>query len=201
MAAQRTVVIRHLQGEIDLATEGCNSMACIYAHVKHQQSEKMSTLGLLVSLLIQLALVSNECLSSMELFWRRHAALPEPSTDKVLSLLKTELNKFKTVFLLLDGVDEWPVEGLSCSLPTFISTIQSLLLGNVKLLITSRPNPIIEKLMSSGKRIMIEASDADLRRYIKARIESSPSGNTLVTQTAKSETDLCDELVKQSKGV
>lgn len=87
-----------------------------------------------------------------------------PRLTDILDVLQLEIGTYSQVYILVDALDEYP-EGDRHEL---VSTLRSL--GNVNLMVTSRPLLSIKDQFDGAKHLRISAMDDDVRKYIKDRI-------------------------------
>jgi hypothetical protein len=98
----------------------------------------------------------------MDLYECRTEGCP-PSTKQLLGLLEAEISEFKQVFIVVDGLDEYPENGETQS--ELISHLRKLQ-PRASLLVTSRDLGNIEMLFKADPKLRIIASDEDLYLYV-----------------------------------
>ena len=112
--------------------------------------------------------------------------------DLELTLLHV-CRDFDQVFIAIDALDECDEATSRKRFLLFLATLQQT--PRIRLFVTSRPYPgDIRRAFEPAPQIGIEASDADLRKYLRRRIEDSGSadiidedfGQRLVETIAKS---------------
>lgn len=85
---------------------------------------------------------------------------------------------FDQVFILIDALDECDEATSRKRFLLFLATLQQT--PSIRLFVTSRPYPEdVRKAFEQSPQIMIEASDADLRKYLRRRIEDSGSADII----------------------
>lgn len=93
--------------------------------------------------------------------------------DFELTLLHVCQN-FDQVFIAIDALDECDEGQSRKHFLLFLATLQQT--PSIRLFVTSRPYPEeIRKAFGSAPQVTVEASDADLRKYLRRKIEDSDS--------------------------
>ena len=142
------------------------AVTCIYCSYKEQENQ--STGNLIASILKQLLQLRAEIPSEIVNLHQRHLTKQtRPTLDEISNLLKSEISSRKSVFIVVDALDE--LSENDNIRDNFISELRSIQ-GDVRLMITSRHLTTIEREFEQAGRIEILASDEDIKLYLKARI-------------------------------
>jgi ankyrin repeat domain-containing protein 50 len=100
-----------------------------------------------------------------------------PTLNTWSELLQLEVRRLSKIFIIVDALDEC----LESTRDSFLVEIQKLQ-PSIHLLVTSRHNITIEPEFKRAARVEIRASDEDVKKYLKDRIESE---RQLVRQVRK----------------
>jgi len=170
-------VINHLQ---TLTRNTGNALMFIFCDYKERREQ--TYVNLITSLLSQLLQERCERMgNSQERFmvsghvtklYESHTRVQtRPSNEEFLEMLRTEIAKFPSAFIVLDALDEGPEdEGTQNNL---VSNLRNLG-GAVRLLVTSRDLSPIARLMTGVPQLPIQAQDDDIERYIGSRLSTTP---------------------------
>lgn len=97
--------------------------------------------------------------------------------DLELTLLHV-CQDFDQVFILIDALDECDEAMRQKHFLPFLATLQRT--SKIRLFVTSRPYPKdIWKALDTVPQIIVQASDADLRKYLRRRIEDSDNADII----------------------
>ena len=97
--------------------------------------------------------------------------------DLELTLLHVSQD-FNQIFIAIDALDECDEEMRRKLFLPFLAALQKA--PRIRLFITSRPHPEdIGKALGAAPQVTVEASDADLRKYLQKKIEESGSAEIL----------------------
>ena len=91
-----------------------------------------------------------------------------PSLNEIVTLLRSQVEKFNKVFIVIDALDECPE--LGGTRKDFLSEVRSLV-PTVRLMVTSRHDLAIESTFKHDTRLEIQAQDQDVRKYIESQME------------------------------
>ena len=106
-------------------------------------------------------------------FYQTHRkAKVRPTTSELERALRIEIERFSSVFLVIDAIDEiMEKNGVREALMSVLSGLAPY----VNIMLTSRPHLDITTRFPNIKRIKAVAKREDIRRYTKARISSNSS--------------------------
>lgn len=91
-----------------------------------------------------------------------------PSLDEIARLLRSQVEKFAKVFIVIDALDECPEHDQTRK--HFLAEIRGLL-PKISLMVTSRNMPSIEIMFRHDTRLEIRAQDQDVRKFISSQME------------------------------
>lgn len=163
-------MVNYLQNQGDGATIGY-----IYFNYKRQKEQTIHIL--LACLLRQLYETSSEASVDVESLYNRHAQHRSPhKREEVEEALRNGIASCREAFIVVDALDEY-LEDFSDQAIRELLTVLLTLGSNIKLMVTSRVLGGMEGIFADlqTERLEIRATDEDLERYVKTRIESEPS--------------------------
>jgi len=105
------------------------------------------------------------------------------------------LNSYHKVFVVLDALDEYSNEKSRASL---IAALQSLH-PNANLLVTSRPNDTIRRLLEGKTQLEISAYDEDVQRYVIGRIDAEHRLSRHIDKRRDLRAEIVETIVQNSK--
>ena len=121
------------------------------------------------SLLRQLALQSGAILEDIKSCHKHHTRYgTPPSLSEIARLLRSQVEKFDVVFIVIDALDECPE--LDQTRKNFLAEVRALL-PKVSLMVTSRNIPSIEKVFKHDTHLEIRAQEQDIRKFIESQTE------------------------------
>ncbi|KAJ6542334.1 ankyrin repeat-containing domain protein [Mycena vulgaris] len=186
-----SMVVDHLS-----SNNGDIGVACIY--LNHKEADNQTPSKLLAGLWRQLAL-DRDISSIVENLYKQHREKGTvPSLEEVVNVLRSSLEEFSKVFVIVDALDEYPNES-----PTFQREILLQYLAemgsNVNLMITSRPNISPESSsLPNLETLDIQAAPEDIQAYINAQIKLSPRLSKHVQRQPKLREDIHSRLSSKS---
>jgi fungal STAND N-terminal Goodbye domain/NACHT domain len=93
--------------------------------------------------------------------------------DEISGACSQVCKTFSKVYIVVDALDECSNhDGTRCKLLKKLRDLQQHF--NVRLLVTSRPDPQIQAEFETSLQCQIEASDADVKHYVTSRIDQLP---------------------------
>ena len=121
------------------------------------------------STLRQLATQSAAILEDIKLCHKHHGHCgTRPSLNEIARLLRSQVEEFEEVFIVIDALDECPERDQTRKL--LLTEIRSLL-PKVSLMVTSRNMPSIEALFRHDTHLEICAQDQDVRKFINSQLD------------------------------
>ncbi|KAK4694078.1 hypothetical protein P7C71_g3442, partial [Lecanoromycetidae sp. Uapishka_2] len=150
-------------------------IACVYCEYKQQGLQ--SPENLLASIWMQLDEAREVIAKDVEDLYAKCARRRTKATiDDVMFLLQSELQRYRVVIIIIDGLDECPEDGGIRA--TFAAKLRSLMTATsatkarTQLMITSRTgNDVFDKVAE----IEVRATDEDIRRVVQQRIANGLS--------------------------
>jgi NAD-specific glutamate dehydrogenase len=122
-----------------------------------------------------------------------------PSLDTLMAVLKTEIETFTRVFIVIDALDECFPEQVQVDL---LESIHSLVVTlHAKAMVTSRHIPSIESTIHANITLEIKAMETDVRSHAKARIYSNNTLKRLITKAPSMEEKVISAVVEKAQGM
>lgn len=141
-------------------------IACIYCYCNYKEQKTQTVPELIASLLKQLVQDHPTISDNVKTLYNRHIVQnTRPTPDEFTKALQSEIGRYAKVYIIVDALDEF----LERDQGYLITELQSLS-GNINLMVTSRPLPLIEEQFHGARRLNILANDKDIRIYIESRI-------------------------------
>ena len=91
-----------------------------------------------------------------------------PSLSETARLLRSQVEYFDKVFVVIDALDECPE--VDQTRKSFMAEVRSLL-PEIKLMVTSRNIPSIATMFKHDTRLEIRAQDQDIKLFVESQIE------------------------------
>lgn len=158
----RSIVVKHLRKTKE-ADVGVAVMYCNY-----KERDVQSPVNLMASLWRQLVL--DHPISSMvkDLHRRHDETGTQPSLDEVVEVLRSVIQTFSEVFVVVDGLDECPEDdNIRQTLLISLQEVQP----TTHLMFTSRPHVNIVTDFPESVTLNIRASDDDVENYLDGRMK------------------------------
>ncbi|KAJ6474489.1 hypothetical protein C8R47DRAFT_710341 [Mycena vitilis] len=156
-----SIIVEHLRAELDNDEVG---VAVIY--LNHTEIDAHSPAKLLASLWRQLVVKKPIQPVIYRLYEDHREPRTRPSLDAHLDALRSVVEEFHRVLILVDALDEYP-EQQRDDLVRLLSSLG----GGVNLMLTSRPHIAIQQGPSPFKTMEIRATDRDIRRYLQGQMK------------------------------
>jgi len=187
-------VIDHLQSIFK-----SDGTAILWIYCNYKEKSDQTSANLIGALLNQLILcrgtVSDNVRSLYEEHRRRNT---RPAYNHVLKVLQSEVGSYSKTFIVVDALDECPEDsGIRRDL---LNGLRSLI-GNVNLMITSRPLPAIEREFDGKTRLDIHATREDVGRYVRDRIGREYRLSLLVKADPALQDAVVDTIVSNVEGM
>ncbi|KAJ7613765.1 ankyrin repeat-containing domain protein [Mycena polygramma] len=165
--AGKTVLASLITNTLRVEAESQNiGVAIIY--LEHRETDVPPPSRLLTALWRQLV-VGKPISSTLEQLYRKHR---EPRTRPTIkeddAVLRSIITEYYKVFIIVDGLDEYPEEQRH----TVLCHLR-VLEPSVNLLLTSRPHITIDHIVSNFQTLEIRASEHDIRIYLDRKISKS----------------------------
>jgi ankyrin repeat domain-containing protein 50 len=189
----RSVVINYLERTIKQ-----ENVAVVYIYCTHRQQNQTAG-NLVASLLKQLIQQRTDIPGNIRDLYRHHRSRQtHPPLSEYSRLLQAELRHFLKVFIVIDALDECSEENRIRE--HFLAEVQKLS-PMVRLLVTSRHMPDIERKFEGTAQLEIRASDEDVKRYLESRIESQLPLAKYVRTDPTLRSDILDTIIKRAHGM
>jgi hypothetical protein len=147
-------------------------VACIY--LNHKEVDNQTPSRLLAGLWRQLVLGRDVGSIAENLYNQHQEKGTAPSLEEVFNVLRSSLEGFSKVFVIIDAMDEYPNESPAFQREILLEHLAEMG-SNVNLMITSRPNISPEpSFFPNLETLEIQAAPEDIRGYINAQIKLSP---------------------------
>ncbi|KAH6894827.1 ankyrin repeat-containing domain protein [Coprinopsis sp. MPI-PUGE-AT-0042] len=167
-----SIVIRYLEW-LENTSEGVVCVAYVYL----RYSEPLSIRDILESLVKQIVERHDDLIPIIEAIYARHKKEgTKPSQEELREVLEGFVRHGKTLFFVLDALDEMKADDR----PILLRLLASL---GAKLFITSRPLEPLQQQFADAQVFNIAASPSDLDLHIKNFLRHSPEVMALLEGT------------------
>ncbi|KAJ7789811.1 hypothetical protein B0H14DRAFT_2535914 [Mycena olivaceomarginata] len=156
-----SLVVEHLTDQSKSKNIG---VACIYFNHKETQIQTLD--NLLAGLWRQL-IWDKPLGSAVQLYEQHIGKQTRPSHEDMQKLLSSALIWFTQIYIILDGVDEYPADWWTQLAKALTN------LGPASLLVMSRPHIAPTKLFLNLVSLEIRASDTDILSYVDTQVQKS----------------------------
>ena len=184
----RSIIVEHLRRS--LANQKNIGIVPIYCEYKLK--ELQTPTNLLASLWMELSQGQDSLAEEAKALYAKHTRYrTKPTLDDIISIVRTEVRRHSTVFLVVDALDECPEDGRVRAV--FVERLQYILTATasaetrVRLLVTSR---MAKSVFPNANEVEIRATDRDVERLISQRIEDGLSDDDEISQS-----------IRQNKGI
>ena len=119
----------------------------------------------------------------------------KPSIDEIVSIVKAEICRYTTVFIVIDALDECSEDRRVRKI--FTDKLRSLLTlseTKVRILVTSR---LTNNIFPNASEIEIQTTDVDLRRFVCQRIQDGLSEDDGISQYVQEKEAYKDDLIEK----
>ncbi|KAL9581392.1 MAG: hypothetical protein Q9212_003923 [Teloschistes hypoglaucus] len=176
-----------------------SSITCIYCNYKERSTQTAE--NLVGSVVKQLAEYYPKTLFPMvsELYQARKIAHERLSLADCVSLLGSMLQCFRQNYIVVDALDECAAD-VKDELMNSLESLQPAC--GLKIMVTLRPDTTIVSLDPAATKFLeIRAQDADIRKYLTARIASERRSFTTIRGKADMVALTIDTILKRSQGM
>lgn len=175
--------------------ETSNDVAIVFLYCDYKDSDKQTTRNMMASILRQILLQLPQISSDLKAMYDKHKHRgSEPSLSEILMHLRLESTVFKTVFVVVDALDE----NAHDSLDELLTSIQAIS-PRAHCFFTSRPN--IHLNVNDIVHLKIEANAADIEGYLNSRIEQSVSLAKLVHKEPTLKDHVVSTIIEKANGM
>jgi len=190
----RSIIINYLERVFDHDNVGLAYIYCNYKELTDQTAT-----NLIASLLQQLVRQRSNIPDSIIALYKCHTdKRTRPLLDEYSDLLQSVVHDFSRVFIVIDALDEYIEK--DGTRDKFLNEIKKLL-PNVYFLATSRWVLNIEREFEGSVKLEIRASDENITRYVKSRIENEARLKRHVRGHLVLQDTIINTIVKNSRGM
>ncbi|KAJ7303829.1 ankyrin repeat-containing domain protein [Mycena albidolilacea] len=182
-------VVEHLTAQAKTKDLG---VACIYFN--HKETEVQTLDNLLAGLWRQLIL-GKPLGSAVQLYEQNIEKKTRPSYEDMQKLLASALIGFMQIYIILDGVDEYPEEQWGRLAKALTN------LGLVNLLVMSRPHIAPTTLFPNLVTLEIKANDGDIQLYVDKQIQTSTRLSKLIAGKPELRGEISSEICSRVEGM
>jgi hypothetical protein len=173
---------------------------CDYKDPKTQEPR-----AILGSLVKQLALTNKRALKAVGEYWERHSVHESLNTqvpisaEQLCDLLRSLSAYFDNIHIIVDALDE-------CGDPRakvveHFASLNTEKDCNIKLLLASRAEPDIERVLQNFAHSSIVANKMDLKLYVHSEMERRLRDDTLNVQSETLKEEIMAHLVDRADGM
>ncbi|KAJ7613767.1 ankyrin repeat-containing domain protein [Mycena polygramma] len=193
--AGKTVLASLITHTLQVETESENiGVGVIY--LEHRESDVPPPSRLLAALWRQLV-VGKPISQSLDKLYRKHREpRTRPTIEEDAAVLRSIISEYAKVFIVVDGLDEYPDEQRD------ILLLHLRAFGPaVNLLLTSRPHIIVGHVVSNFETLEIRATEHDIRLYLDSKISKSSRLSKHVSDSPNLHQQLEATVVERSDGM
>ncbi|KAK4451577.1 ankyrin repeat-containing domain protein [Podospora aff. communis PSN243] len=194
-----STVIHHLEHKYS-----SRKFACLYVYFDYEQKQQTYE-KLLAELLCQLIRHGDRVTPEVEEVYNTWTSknIP-PGPEDYIRMIKSEIETFTKVFIVIDAFDECPEEHPEYTASSFMKALDQLP-KKTHILFTSRPLAMIHDLVNADKSVIVRTNIDDLKAYFKNRINSAIWLKKLVEKGKEKNPDFfqnaVDTIVNRSQGM
>lgn len=180
------IIVDHLQRRF----KGDENVGVAFVYCEYKQRQRQTPSNLVSAIWRQLCqqrpAIAKAVQSRYDCHFRKQIAL---SLGDIESIAVEVAKSYTRVFLVIDALDECTDEGFNQTI--FVQSLQTLKQGKVQILVTSRQ---AETLLESDEKLEILATEEDLRKLVRKRVEFGMSRNKRLAQQIRLDDGLASEL-------
>ncbi|KAJ7695238.1 hypothetical protein B0H14DRAFT_2485904 [Mycena olivaceomarginata] len=184
-----SLVVEHLTDQSKNKNIG---VACIYFNHKETQIQTLD--NMLAGLWRQL-IWKKPLGSAVQLYEQHIEKKTRPSHEDMQKLLSSVLIWFTQIYIILDGVDEYPAEWWSQLAKALTN------LGPVSLLVMSRPHIAPSKLFLNLVTLEIRANDKDILSYVDTQVQESERLSELIADKPELHGEISSKICTSVEGM
>jgi len=191
-----SIVIAHLLGKYENSSDA--AVAFIYFRYDLKQ-DKLTPLAVIGNILKQLAVQKNDVRKSLQSLYEKHKEKKtDPSLKELCDILERDATRFKSIFVVLDALDESPE-----STRPLLSDISKI--PNLKLMITGRHHvenwiTLLSKV-SAFVDLNIRARDDDILKFVRAEALRAVELVTFIEADPFLPDKIASRIVRNAKGM
>ncbi|KAJ7601495.1 hypothetical protein DFH06DRAFT_1406932 [Mycena polygramma] len=165
-------------------------------YLEHRETDVPTPSSLLAALWRQLVFRKSISPALEHLFSMHHEPETRPSIEEDDAILRLIIVEYSRVFILVDGLDEYPQEPRDILLG-YLGTLGP----SVSLLLTSRPHIVIDHIISSYRTVQIRATEHDIGVYLDSKITKSKRLSDYIKASLVLQQNLKPTVVNRSDGM
>ncbi|KAJ7613773.1 ankyrin repeat-containing domain protein [Mycena polygramma] len=193
--AGKTVLASLIMNTLRLETESQNiGVGVIY--LEYRETDVPSPSRLLAALWRQLVIGKPISPVLEHLYGKHREPRTRPTIAEDDTVLRSIIPEYSKVFILVDGLDEYPEKQRDILLAYICAWGPS-----VNLLLTSRPHITIGHIVSSYGTIEIQATEDDIRKYLDSQISKSSRLSKHLSNSPALHQELEATVVERSDGM
>ena len=187
-----------------------NDIAVAYLYCDYKDRERQTTGNLLSDLIKQLIVQRDSMPTQAREFYHRSKD-SGASLENYKTVLYPLVKSFKRSYIILDALDENTLsidkndadERADLELVHALLPLQSPENSSIRLFITSRESPLIEKSLPNCIHLTIRANDEDVRSYVDARIKDATRFRFAheIVRRPDLESSIIDTIVTKAQGM
>lgn len=188
-----SMVIDHLWRSVKNRTIG---IAYLYCNFKRQKEQRaIDLLSALLKQLVQECSSMPQCVTTL---YEHHAKQrTRPSIEDISGALHSVAGGYSRVYFVIDALDECSSsQRIATSILFELRSLQAQ--ADVRLMVTSRDNPIIKQEFDQDMSLEVRASDADVQRYLEQQM---PQLSRCVQQNLALQETIKEEIIKAVRGM
>jgi hypothetical protein len=196
----RSTVIDHL-----VVKYSSKDFACLYVYFDYVEQKQQTYENLLADLLHQLLRLRDRVTPRVQAIYDNMTAsgIP-PGPDEYIDMIKSEIETFTKVFIVVDALDECLDEPPDDTAIKFVRALDQLP-KRTRILFTSRPMTTINDRIKADKTILVQMDVNDLTAYFENRINNTDSLKKLVEQGTQKNSrflqNAVDTIISRSQGM
>lgn len=170
-------------------------IVCIYCNYKEKDTQTL--VNLVASIWMQLANYRETLSDNVKALYMYHIhRCTRPELRDALNALKSEIERFSKVFIVVDALDEHPENGI-CLANALIEL--QMLQPTVSLMVTSRFVDTIAHKFKGMPCLEISANVGDVRTYVTERISRESHLSHLVSEDATLQENIIETIVRNAR--
>ncbi|KAJ7710106.1 ankyrin repeat-containing domain protein [Mycena olivaceomarginata] len=167
-------------------------VACIYFNHKETQIQNLD--NLLAGLWRQF-IWDKDLGSAVQLYEQHIRKQTRPSHEDMQKLLSSALIWFTQIYIILDGVDEYPADWWTQLAKALTN------LGPASLLVMSRPHIPPTKLFLNLVTLEIRANDKDILSYVDTQVQESGRLSELIAEKPELHGEISSKICSSAEGM
>jgi hypothetical protein len=194
----RSTVINHLRVEYS-----SKDFACLYVYFDYAEQRQQTYEKLLADLLHQLLRLRDRVTLKVQAIYDNKTIGILPGPDEYIDMIKSEIETFAKVFIVVDALDECLDELPDHTAINFVRALDRLP-ERTRILYTSRPLTTIEDKIKADRRIRVQTDVNDLAAYLENRINTDWLNKLVEQGTQKNPRFLknaVDTIIGRSQGL